>query len=158
MELTFYLNHGTGRQQCRCIVPKTVYTVKKSSLEWANFSSEKCRAELKRLINEKSCCILLVVYIVHSSSSCSQLCVFIFPDTRCAFLELSNSASCSSLEIDAKTPPFSVQPHLCILIFTSEYALLHSSLTKHQVSKQKWRQWVAKSTCRNNTACNVRVT
>ena len=25
MELTFHLNSGTGRQQCRCIVPKAVY-------------------------------------------------------------------------------------------------------------------------------------
>ena len=43
----------TGRQQCRCIVPKAVYTVKKGSWGWANLSSEICRAELKRLINEK---------------------------------------------------------------------------------------------------------
>ena len=35
MELTFHLNRGTGRQQCRCIVPKAVYTctVKKSAPE-----------------------------------------------------------------------------------------------------------------------------
>ena len=28
MELTFHLNRGTGRQQCRCIVPKAVYSQK----------------------------------------------------------------------------------------------------------------------------------
>ena len=43
----------TGRQQCRCIVPKAVYTVKKCSWGWANLSPETCRADLKRLINEK---------------------------------------------------------------------------------------------------------
>jgi hypothetical protein len=64
MELTFHLNRGTGRQQCRCIVPKAVYTVKKCSWGWANLSPETCRAELKRLKNGKSCCILLVIYIV----------------------------------------------------------------------------------------------
>ena len=40
-------------QQCLCIVPKTVYTVKKCSWGWANLSPETRRAELKRLINEK---------------------------------------------------------------------------------------------------------
>ena len=49
----FHLNRGTDRQQCRCIVPKAVYTVKKSTWGWANLSPETCRAELKRLINEK---------------------------------------------------------------------------------------------------------
>ena len=27
MELTFHLKSGTGRQQCRCIVPKAVYVL-----------------------------------------------------------------------------------------------------------------------------------
>ena len=27
MELTFHLNRATGRQKCRCIVPKAVHTV-----------------------------------------------------------------------------------------------------------------------------------
>ena len=36
----------------------------KCSWWWANLSPETCRAELKRLINEKGCCILLVIYIV----------------------------------------------------------------------------------------------
>ena len=45
--------HGTGRQQCRCIVPKAVYTVKKCSWGWTNLSPETCRADLNRLINEK---------------------------------------------------------------------------------------------------------
>ena len=56
---------GTGRQQCRCIVPKAVYTVKKCSWGWKNLSPETCRADLKtlikRLINEKvvaSCWLL----------------------------------------------------------------------------------------------------
>jgi len=40
------------RQQCRCIVPKDLYKVKKCSRGWANLSPETCRAELKRLINE----------------------------------------------------------------------------------------------------------
>ena len=31
MERQFHLNRGTGRQQCRSIVPKAVYTVKKRS-------------------------------------------------------------------------------------------------------------------------------
>ena len=31
---------------------------------WANLSPETCRAELKRLINEKVVCILLAIYIV----------------------------------------------------------------------------------------------
>ena len=44
---------AADRQQCRCIVPKAVYTVKKCSWGWANLSLETCRAELKRLINEK---------------------------------------------------------------------------------------------------------
>ena len=60
----FHLNGGTGRQQCRRIVPKAVYRVKNCSLGWTNFSPETCRVELKRLLNEKSCCILLVIYIV----------------------------------------------------------------------------------------------
>ena len=55
---------GTGCHRCRCIVPKAVYTVKKCSWEWANLSPKTCRAELKRLINEKICCIFLVIYIV----------------------------------------------------------------------------------------------
>ena len=53
MERQFHLNRGTGRQQCRCIVPKAVYTVKKCSWGWANLSPETCWAELKRLINNK---------------------------------------------------------------------------------------------------------
>ena len=69
------------RQQCRCIVSKAVYTVKKCSWGWVNLSPETCRAELKRLINEKSCCILLVIYIVvlkrctvtQTSNSCIHL-------------------------------------------------------------------------------------
>ena len=31
VELTFHLNRDTDRQQCRCIVAKVVYTVKKRS-------------------------------------------------------------------------------------------------------------------------------
>ena len=64
MERHFHLNRGTGRQNCWCIVPNAVYRVKKWSRGWANLSPETCRAELKRLIKWKSCCILLVVYIV----------------------------------------------------------------------------------------------
>jgi len=37
----------------RCVVPKTVYTIKKCSWGWANLWPETCRAELKILINEK---------------------------------------------------------------------------------------------------------
>jgi len=33
MERQFHLIRGTGQQQCRCIVPKAVYTVKKSASE-----------------------------------------------------------------------------------------------------------------------------
>ena len=57
----FHLNRCTGRQQYRRIVPKAVYTVKKCSWGWANWSPETCRADLKRLINEKvfaSCWLL----------------------------------------------------------------------------------------------------
>jgi len=46
MERQFHLNRGTGRQQCRCIVPKAVYMVKKCSWRWANLSPETCRADL----------------------------------------------------------------------------------------------------------------
>ena len=46
-------HRNTDRQQCRCTVPKAVYTFKKCSWGWANLSSETCRAELKRLKNEK---------------------------------------------------------------------------------------------------------
>ena len=53
MERQFHLNRRTGRQQCRCIVPKAVCTVKNCSCGWANLSPETCRADLKRLINEK---------------------------------------------------------------------------------------------------------
>ena len=54
----------TGRQQCRCIVPKAVHTVKKCSWGWANLSPETCRADFKKINKRKSCCILLVGYIV----------------------------------------------------------------------------------------------
>ena len=50
---SFHLNRGTGRQQCRCIVPKAVYRVKTCSWGWVNLSPETCRAESKRLLNEK---------------------------------------------------------------------------------------------------------
>ena len=40
----------TGRQQCWCIIPKVIHIVKKVLL---NLSPETCRAELKRLLNEK---------------------------------------------------------------------------------------------------------
>ena len=40
------------RQQRPCVVPKTVYTVKKCSCGWANLSPETCWADLKRLIDE----------------------------------------------------------------------------------------------------------
>ena len=46
MELTFRPNRGTSQQQCRYIVPKAVYTVKKCSLGWENLSPE-LSAELK---------------------------------------------------------------------------------------------------------------
>ena len=58
-------HRGTGRQQCRCIVPKAVYTVKKCSWGWASVSPETCRAELKRLIHEKvvaSCWLCTSLY------------------------------------------------------------------------------------------------
>ena len=69
---------AADRQQCRCIVPKAVYTVKKSSWGWANLSPETRRAELKRLINEKvvaSCwfltsyTLLYYTYIFHRKLS-----------------------------------------------------------------------------------------
>ena len=53
MERQFHLNRGTGGQQCRCFVPKAVYTDKNCSWGWNNLSPETCRADLKRLINEK---------------------------------------------------------------------------------------------------------
>ena len=53
MKKLLHLVGCTGWQQCRCIVPKAVYTVKKCSWGWANLSPETCRAEIKRLINEK---------------------------------------------------------------------------------------------------------
>ena len=60
-----YLNHGTGRQHRRCIVPKAVYTVKKCSWEWANLWPESCWADLRRSINEKvvgSCWLFASLY------------------------------------------------------------------------------------------------
>jgi len=63
MEL-FRLNRGTGRQQCRCIVPKLYMQSKRVLLRKENLSPEIFRAELKRLKKRKRCCILLVVYVV----------------------------------------------------------------------------------------------
>ena len=60
MELT----RGPIRQQCRCIVPKAVYAVKKCSWGWANLSPETCRADFKKTNKRKSWCISLVAYIV----------------------------------------------------------------------------------------------
>ena len=60
-----FLVQCTGRQQCRCIVQKAVYTAKKCSWEWANLSPETCNADLKRLINEKvvaSCWLFTSLY------------------------------------------------------------------------------------------------
>jgi hypothetical protein len=69
----FHLNRATGRQQCRCIVPKAVYTVSTFSWGWANLSPETCRVNLKRSI-KGICCILLVAYIIHTLnlSSCTR--------------------------------------------------------------------------------------
>ena len=53
-----------GRQQCRCIVPKAVYTVKKRSWGWANLPPETCRGWIKKINKWKSYCIFLVIYIV----------------------------------------------------------------------------------------------
>ena len=52
-----------GRQQYRCIVPNSVYTIKKCSWRWASLSPETCRVDLKRSINGIYC-VLLVAYIV----------------------------------------------------------------------------------------------
>ena len=68
----FHLNLDTGRQQCRCIVPKAVYTVKKCSWGWANVPPETCRADLKRLINEKivaSCWLLTSLQPAYSHAT-----------------------------------------------------------------------------------------
>ena len=57
----------------RCTLPKAVYTVKKLSWGWANSSPETCRADLKRLINEKvvaSCWLLTSSNI--SLSECNR--------------------------------------------------------------------------------------
>ena len=48
IEMEFLLNRGTGRQRCRCNVPKAAYRVKKCSWGWVNLSPETCRADLKR--------------------------------------------------------------------------------------------------------------
>ena len=53
MERQFHLNRCTGRQQCRCIVPKAVNTVKSAPEDGLNLSPETCRANLKILINER---------------------------------------------------------------------------------------------------------
>ena len=50
--------------KCWRTVPKAVHTVKKCCWGWANLSPETCRAELKKINKRKSCCILLVIYIV----------------------------------------------------------------------------------------------
>jgi hypothetical protein len=65
----FRLNRGTGRQQYRCLIPKAVYTVKKCSWGWANLSPEKCRAELKRWINEK---VVAYFWLFTSLLLCAQ--------------------------------------------------------------------------------------
>ena len=57
--------------ECRCIVPKAAYTVKKCSWGWANLSPETCWADLKRLLNEKvvaSCWFFASLYVL----SCTQ--------------------------------------------------------------------------------------
>jgi len=55
----------TGRQQCRCILPEAVYTVK-SALEDGRVCRPKhveLRADLKRSING-ICCNLMVAHVV----------------------------------------------------------------------------------------------
>ena len=73
----------TGRHQCRCIVPKAVYTVKKCSGGWASLSPETCTAYSNRSIKisiNGICCIMLVAYIVatKSISFFLQILFFIF--------------------------------------------------------------------------------
>ena len=71
----FHLNRGTGRQQCRCIVPKAVYTFKKCSWGWENWSPETCRADLKRLLNGKvvaSCWLFTSLYWWHTVTQTSS--------------------------------------------------------------------------------------
>ena len=60
---------AAGGQQCRCTVPKAVYTVK-CSLGLANLSPEARRAELKKINKRISCCILLVAYIYFFQHLC----------------------------------------------------------------------------------------
>ena len=57
-------HRGTGQQQCRCIVPKAVYTVKKLLLRMGEFMAKNMYSWIKKINKRKSCCILLVVYII----------------------------------------------------------------------------------------------
>ena len=60
-----FLVQCTDTAADRCIVPKAVHTIKKSSWGWANLSPATCRDELNRLINEKvvaSCWLLTSLY------------------------------------------------------------------------------------------------
>ena len=89
MKRQFHLNRGTGRQQCRCTVPKVVYTVKKCSLGLENLSPETCRADLKRLIKEKLLnpvgCLhhtTFVKLVYFSLSLCLSLCLYVSPSFR----------------------------------------------------------------------------
>jgi hypothetical protein len=56
----------TSRQQCRCIVPKAVCTVKSAPEDGRIYHPKHVGLILKRSING-ICCILLVAYMVGSS-------------------------------------------------------------------------------------------
>ena len=61
----------TGRQQCRCMVPKAVYS-QKMLLRMGEFVARNTLGWFKNIIRRKSCCILLVVYIVTQQIICSN--------------------------------------------------------------------------------------
>jgi hypothetical protein len=75
---------GTMHRDCCRTVPQLRW----NSWGWAKLSPETCRAELKRLINGKSCWILLAVYIfvlklcstVTQKSNCTKSFVFVHFD------------------------------------------------------------------------------
>ena len=80
MERQFHLNRGTGRRQCQCIVPKAVYTVKKSAPEDGRNCRPKHVGLIKKINKGKSCCIWLVNYIVvlvvHSHTNVKAILIF----------------------------------------------------------------------------------
>ena len=61
---SFWYNALTLLQQRRCIVPNDVYTFKRVLLMMGEFVARNMLGWIKKINKRKSCCILLVIYIV----------------------------------------------------------------------------------------------